>query len=98
NVGGDANFSEQARKLRQKTHATIGRVTENLESLQFNTPVAALMELCNAIYDSGIDTDSSPDEIFAMFEAIAALVLMLAPFSPHIAEEMYAAITGNDAG
>ena len=98
-VGIGENFSERARKLRQKTHSTIARVTEALESLQFNTPVAALMELCNAIYDSGIEPDSAPEEeVFAMFEAVAALVKMLTPFSPHIAEEMYAAITGNESG
>jgi len=98
-VGIGENFSERARKLRQKTHSTIARVTEALESLQFNTPVAALMELCNAIFDSGIEPDSAPEEeVFAMFEAVAALVKMLTPFSPHIAEEMYAAITGNESG
>ncbi len=37
--------SSDVRALRRKTHQTIKRITENLESLQFNTPVAALMEL-----------------------------------------------------
>jgi leucyl-tRNA synthetase len=87
----------QARKLRQKTHQTIRRVGESLETLQFNTPVAALMELCNAVYEMGVE-QASADEEAAAREAIEALVLMLAPYTPHVAEELYSVLTGKDAG
>ena len=84
-----------AKKLRQKTHQTIKRVQDSLESLQFNTPVAGLMELCNALYDSKIEPDNAdPQEFYAVYEAAMALTLMLAPFAPHASEEMYAQITG----
>jgi leucyl-tRNA synthetase len=65
--------------------------------MQFNTPVAALMELSNAIGD--IDVETADDEtIAAVREALTALVLMLTPFAPHTAEELYAELTGNDVG
>ncbi len=89
--------SPAARKLRQKTHQTIKRVSDSFESLQFNTPVAALMELSNSIGD--IDVDSADDTTkYAIREALTSLVLMLTPFSPHTSEELYAVLTGNEDG
>ena len=92
-------FSDDARKLRQKTHQTIRRVTENFESLQFNTPVAALMELSNAIHDFKIEPETAGEaDVYALREAVESLILMLAPFAPHAAEELYANIVGNENG
>ena len=94
-----ANAGGSDRKLRQKTHQTIKRVSDSFESLQFNTPVAALMELSNAIGDIGVEPENAgDDEIFAVREALTALTVMLTPFSPHIAEELYAALIGNENG
>jgi leucyl-tRNA synthetase len=94
-----ADETADARKLRQKTHQTIHRVEQSIETLQFNTPVAALMELSNALYDSGIEPETaSSSETAAVQEAITSLVLMLAPFAPHVAEEMFSVIVGNDDG
>lgn len=86
-------------KLRQKTHQTIKRVTDSFETLQFNTPVAALMELSNAIGDIGVEpANASEDEIFAVREALTALTLMLTPFAPHTAEELYSVLVASDVG
>ena len=91
--------SPAAKALRQKTHQTIKRVSDSLETLQFNTPVAGLMELINALYDAKIEPGTaSPDEIYAVYEGTLALVLMLAPFAPHVAEEFYGQVTGSDEG
>ncbi|MFL6467724.1 MAG: leucine--tRNA ligase [Pyrinomonadaceae bacterium] len=85
--------------LRQKTHQTIKRVQDALETLQFNTPVAAMMELCNALYDSKFEPETATDiERHAVREAVESLVLMIAPFAPHTAEELYSVITGNENG
>ncbi|MEP6903548.1 MAG: class I tRNA ligase family protein, partial [Actinomycetota bacterium] len=93
------DFSIDARKLRQKTHQTIKRITDNLESLQFNTPVAALMELSNALYDFKVEPETATDaDVFAIREAATSLILMLTPFAPHTAEELYSQIVGNDEG
>jgi leucyl-tRNA synthetase len=86
-------------KLRQKTHQTIKRITENFESYQFNTPVAALMELSNALGDFKVEPETATDaEKFAVREAIKSLVLMLAPYAPHFAEEMWEILTGSEKG
>ncbi len=91
--------SAAAGKLRQKTHQTIKRVSDSFEGLQFNTPVAALMELSNAIADIGVEPEQSgEDERFAVREALSALVLMLTPFAPHTSEELYSVIVGNENG
>jgi leucyl-tRNA synthetase len=94
-----SSYTDAARNLRRKTHQTIKRITDNLESLQFNTPVAALMELSNALYDSKIEPETaSEEEVLAVREGITSLVLMLAPFAPHTAEELFTIIIGNDEG
>ncbi|MBK8151347.1 MAG: class I tRNA ligase family protein [Acidobacteria bacterium] len=85
--------------LLRKVHQTIKRISDSLESLQFNTPVAALMELCNALYEFRFEPEeATAEEAAAVREACEALVLMLAPFAPHAAEELYAALAGNDRG
>ena len=86
-----------AKKLRQKTHQTIKRVGDSFEHLQFNTPVAALMELSNEIADVDAE-NASDDEIAAIREALTSLVLMLTPFAPHTAEELYGELTGDVRG
>jgi len=84
------DFSPAARALRRKTHQTIRRITNDFEHLHLNTSVAALMELFNQLSDFNVEpAAASPTDAFAVNEAVASLVLMLAPFSPHIAEELW---------
>ncbi|HEX6126282.1 MAG TPA: leucine--tRNA ligase, partial [Pyrinomonadaceae bacterium] len=91
--------AERTRQLRRKTHQTIKRVTDSLESLQFNTPVAALMELTNAISDFEVDpVEANEDERHAIREAMTGLTLMLMPFSPHVSEEIFSILVGNEHG
>jgi leucyl-tRNA synthetase len=91
-------FSDAARALRRKTHQTIARVTDDFEKLDLNTNVAALMELLNALNDFNAEpATASAADVFAAREAIEALVVMLAPFSPHVAEEMWAGL-GREGG
>ncbi|HSS22057.1 MAG TPA: leucine--tRNA ligase [Pyrinomonadaceae bacterium] len=78
------------RSLRRKTHQTIAKVTSDFDALHLNTIVAALMELFNELTDFNADpVSASAEDTFAVREALEALVLMLAPFSPHIAEELW---------
>jgi leucyl-tRNA synthetase len=89
------------RALRRKTHQTIERVTTDLyPRAHLNTAVAALMELVNELYafsdKAGIvrqgrltDAPISPATRAVLAEAIEALVLMLSPFAPHMAEELW---------
>ena len=83
-------FGPEARALRRKTHQTIAKITSDFEQLHLNTSVAALMELFNQLAEFNADpTTASAEDMFAVREALEALVIMLTPFSPHIAEEMW---------
>jgi leucyl-tRNA synthetase len=77
----------ETRDLRRWTHKTIKRVTEDDEDFRWNTMIAALMEFTNElvrIRESGAEVDAA-----AWREAIESLALMLAPPTPHIAEELW---------
>jgi leucyl-tRNA synthetase len=84
------NMSQQASALRKKTHQTIAKITSDFELLHLNTSVAALMELFNGLNDFNVDPErASTSDAFVAREALEALVVMLAPFAPHVAEEMW---------
>jgi leucyl-tRNA synthetase len=90
--------SSEARALRRKTHQTIAKVTSDFEGLHLNTIVAALMELFNELSDLNADpAGASASDVFAVREALESLVTMLAPFSPHVAEEMWESL-GHQGG
>jgi len=85
-----AEFSPEARTLRRKTHQTIAKLTSDVGQLHLNTSVAALMELFNQIVDFNADPVRASDaDVFAMREALESLVIMLTPFAPHVAEELW---------
>jgi len=90
--------SPGVRVLRRKTHQTIAKVTSDFEGLHLNTIVAALMELFNELsaFEAAPATSDESD-VFAVREALESLVLMLAPFSPHIAEEIWQKL-GHEGG
>ena len=80
--------------LFRKTHLTIKKVTEDIErQFQFNTAIAAMMELVNEMYAQ--TADNAPDERLPVIRAVVeSLTLLLAPFAPHFAEEVWEAIGG----
>ncbi len=89
---------EGAVRFLRRVHQTIARVTDDFEKLDLNTNVAALMELLNALGEFNIEQSSaSSADVFAAREAIEALVVMLAPFSPHVGEEMWEGL-GHEGG
>ncbi|MGH7799940.1 MAG: leucine--tRNA ligase [Thermodesulfobacteriota bacterium] len=79
----------QSKDLLIKVHKTIKKVTEDLERFQFNTGVAAIMELLNAVSRF---QPSGNNEKAALREAIETIVRLLYPFAPHIAEELWEAL------
>jgi len=82
-----APLSADDRELHRRTHETIRRVSDDVvERLHFNTAVAAVMELVNALGDTS--EDASPA---VLREAIDATLLLLAPFVPHVASELWEA-------
>jgi leucyl-tRNA synthetase len=90
--GGPAD-SPATGPLRRLTHKTIKKVTEDIErEFQFNTAIAALMEFVNGLYKVAAeakDADHAQD-IAALREALETLLILLSPFAPHIAEELWA--------
>jgi leucyl-tRNA synthetase len=82
-----AQADGEARILRRQVHRTIRKVTEDVDGrFHFNTAIAAVMELVNAIYGFK-DKQANPG---VLREALETTVRLLAPFVPHIAEELWA--------
>ncbi len=87
-VGGQPSAASDAeqRDLRRVTHQTIKRVSGDLEKFEFNTIIAALMEMTNALYKYRATCAGTS----AWEEAIRTMLLLMAPIAPHIAEELWA--------
>ena len=87
-----ASLAAEERALRRKTHDTIRRVTADIDvRKQMNTAISAMMELVNDLY---LFTDAqkaaaTPQGAAVAREAIEALVVLLSPFAPHTAEELW---------
>jgi leucyl-tRNA synthetase len=97
-------FTDAERALRRKTHETIRRVTIDIEErMHLNTAVSSLMELVNELYAfsdatprGGPARGEAPagrierqETMAVLREAIDALVIMISPFAPHTAEELW---------
>jgi leucyl-tRNA synthetase len=66
--------------LEQKLHATIAKVTDDIAALRYNTAIAAMMEYLNAVREGNRAANRAEVE---------PLVPLVAPFAPHIAEELW---------
>ena len=92
--GGPAPRSEAGRAFRRVIHATIHRVTEDIErDFHFNTAISAVMELVNALHDferTSLDAVSREERAALLRAAVETTLLLLGPVSPHIAEELWA--------
>jgi leucyl-tRNA synthetase len=83
-----ATASEKEKLLLRTAHQTLRRVTQDFETRwHFNSAIALIMELCNTIYAlEPLDEGIRPS---AQKEALELLTLMLAPMTPHVAEELW---------
>jgi leucyl-tRNA synthetase len=81
------SYDKAVRNLRRQVHQAIRKGTADMETFSFNTYIANLMELNNALLKA---KDTSVYGTAAWDEAIEALLLMLTPACPHIAEELWA--------
>ncbi|MBO0713976.1 MAG: class I tRNA ligase family protein, partial [Acidimicrobiales bacterium] len=80
-------------ELTRAVHRTIQRVTEDFDRWSFNTAVAALMELTNDLYRYVQAPDRARQE--TLEPAMDALLLLLAPLTPHLAAELWERRRGN---
>jgi leucyl-tRNA synthetase len=91
------SLNDEEKELHRKLHETIQKVTEDIdERLNFNTAISAIMELVNEIYHYlGDNSDDINQELFAFITE--KVLLMLAPFAPHMTEELWHKIGKNNS-
>ncbi|RUO65650.1 leucyl-tRNA synthetase [Pseudidiomarina planktonica] len=81
-------------ELRRELHKTIAKVSDDMGRRQnFNTAIAAIMELLNRLQKAPLDSGT---DIALMQEALDAVVLMLAPITPHLSEALWQALGHDD--
>jgi len=85
-----ASAQDEAGELRRKLHETIAKVGDDMgRRYTFNTAIAAIMELCNAL--GRVDADDAEQQAVRQ-EALEAVVMMLAPITPHICDALWRAL------
>ncbi|MFH1798221.1 MAG: leucine--tRNA ligase [Candidatus Omnitrophota bacterium] len=95
NSPGEKNASEI---LTRKMHQTIKKVTEDIEGdFHFNTAISAVMELVNQVYAGLSSCGNQCYDKDCLREVLANMVLLLSPFVPHIAEELYERLGGKNS-
>lgn len=86
-VNGDTEMNHTDQELHYTLHFTIKNVSEDTEKFQFNTAIARMMELVNALYK--YDSEKTLKNTHLFEETIMNLLLLIAPFAPHFAEELW---------
>jgi leucyl-tRNA synthetase len=89
---GSGQLSPAARQMQRKLHQTIRRVSEDFGGRwHFNTSIAAIMELLNKLYayEDSVQRGESAAHLTLLADAQRKLVLMLAPFAPYLARELW---------
>lgn len=88
------SFSKEDKHIKYMIHNTIKRVSEDIEGrFNFNTAISAVMELVNDLYKYKENSkDAINGELYR--EGISTVIVLLAPFAPHMTEELWAIING----
>lgn len=68
-------------------HPAIKKVTSDIEEQKYNTAIAAMMQACNSLYD--LKAKSSFDDTTSWRQALESLVMLVAPFAPHMSEQLW---------
>jgi leucyl-tRNA synthetase len=83
-----AELSPEARAIQRKLHQTIKRVSHDFQGRwHFNTCIAAIMELLNAVY--GVEESKTTIPVSLIAEVQRNIVLLLAPMAPYLAHELW---------
>lgn len=89
-------LTKEEKDLRRILHVTIKKVTEDVGNrFNFNTAISSVMELVNAMYVA--KDQNTVTNVGLLREVIANLLKLLAPFAPHIAEELWNQVIGQDS-
>ncbi|MFT3959053.1 MAG: leucine--tRNA ligase [Desulfovibrio sp.] len=82
--------SEEARDLRRREHLTVRKCSEDMgDRFQFNTAIAAVMELVNAMYLSREKLGTTEGDRRVFSSAMASVLTLLSPITPHVCEELW---------
>jgi leucyl-tRNA synthetase len=80
----------EEKELRRLVHGTVKRITSDLhDRFAFNTAISGLMEMTNALYAFRDKVADEKQSALVLAEAMHKMVLILAPFCPHLAEELW---------
>jgi len=91
----DDELTRADKDLRRLLHATIKKVTDDIEQrFNFNTAISAIMELVNGLY---LYREKEDQNMTLVRETLDNLIIMLAPFAPHFAEELWQALGHQDS-
>ena len=83
-------LSEAGREVRFKEHDTVARAQRDMANqFQFNTIVAAVMELVNTLYQHREECLKNPSDAAQFSSALSTLLAVLSPMAPHICEELW---------
>ncbi|RDV84191.1 leucine--tRNA ligase [Ammonifex thiophilus] len=83
------SLSPPNRELRRLTHRTVERVTKDIEEFGLNTAVSAIMEFTNGLARYCEEVKPEERDPGTLREAVETLILLLAPFAPYMAEELW---------
>lgn len=87
---GTREQGERENELERQVHAAIKKVTFDIqERFNFNTAISAIMELVNATYAYRQAENGSGQNHHVLADAVEKIILLLAPFAPHLAEETW---------
>jgi leucyl-tRNA synthetase len=78
-----------AAELERACHYSIKMVTQDLQRFQFNTSLSRIMELVNSLYLYRQDIPAEDQNKMILQEVIKNMVLLIAPFAPHLGEELW---------
>lgn len=76
-----------AKDIMMATNIAVKKVTSDIGKFQLNTAVAAIMEMVNSLY-AAVDNIKTENDKAAFAESLNTLITMLAPFTPHLSEEL----------
>ncbi len=86
-----------AKTLHREMHRVIAKVTDDVSRFQFNTAISAMMELTNAAQEYRRAVGAGKRDLALQREVAETLTLLLAPFVPHLAEELWREVLGGQA-
>jgi leucyl-tRNA synthetase len=92
-----AKLSGEERQLLRKAHQTLRHISDDLETRwHFNTDIAMMMELVNVLSELEPAVEAGKVRPEVLKETLAILALELAPFAPHIADELWESLGGRE--